>query len=190
MSHAPSIRVQLWALSDATAQGKSTLLKIIAGIITPSSGRACADGRLAALLELGAGFNPELTGLENIYFNGTIMGYRRRDMSARLPEITAFADIGPYLDQPVKTYSSGMFVRLAFAVAINVDPDILLVDEALAVGDINFQARCFRKLNEFRNRGRTVVSLHTRWIPFCVTVTGPSCWIRDARRRTPIPRRL
>lgn len=137
--------------------GKSTLLKIIAGIITPSSGRASADGRLAALLELGAGFNPELTGLENIYFNGTIMGYRRRDMSARLPEITSFADIGPYLDQPVKTYSSGMFVRLAFAVAINVDPDILLVDEALAVGDINFQARCFRKLNEFRNRGRTVV---------------------------------
>ncbi len=137
--------------------GKSTLLKVIAGIITPTCGWARADGRLAALLELGAGFNPELTGLENIYFNGTIMGYRRRDMRARLPEITAFADIGPYLDQPVKTYSSGMFVRLAFAVAINVDPDILLVDEALAVGDINFQARCFRKLNEFRRRGRTVV---------------------------------
>ena len=137
--------------------GKSTLLKIIAGIITPTCGRARAAGRVAALLELGAGFNPELSGLENIYFNGTIMGYSRRDMLARLPEITAFADIGPYLDQPVKTYSSGMFVRLAFAVAINVDPDILIVDEALAVGDINFQARCFRKLNEFRQSGRTVV---------------------------------
>ncbi len=137
--------------------GKSSLLKIIAGIITPTQGRARAAGRLAALLELGAGFNPELTGLENIYFNGTIMGYRRRDMRAKLREITAFADIGPYLDQPVKTYSSGMFVRLAFAVAINVEPDILLVDEALAVGDINFQARCFRKLNEFRRSGRTVV---------------------------------
>ncbi|MFN2351519.1 MAG: ABC transporter ATP-binding protein, partial [Kiritimatiellia bacterium] len=137
--------------------GKSTLLKIIAGIITPCRGSVCANGRISALLELGAGFNPELTGLENIYFSGTIMGISRRDMRARLPEITSFADIGPHLNQPVKTYSSGMFVRLAFAVAINVDPDVLIVDEALAVGDINFQARCFRRIDALRQAGRTVI---------------------------------
>lgn len=137
--------------------GKSTLLKIITGILTPSAGAVHRQGKVSALLELGAGFNPELTGIENIYFSGTIMGYTRREMDARLDAIAAFADIADYLDQPVKTYSSGMFVRLAFAVAINVDPDILVVDEALAVGDISFQAKCFRKLNEFRAQGKTVL---------------------------------
>lgn len=137
--------------------GKSTLLKLISGILTPTSGSITANGRIAALLELGAGFNPELTGMENIYFNGAIMGYSRREIGQKLKAITSFADIGVYIDQPVKTYSSGMFVRLAFAVAINVEPDILVIDEALAVGDMNFQAGCYRKFNEFRKSGKTVV---------------------------------
>ena len=137
--------------------GKSTLLKIIAGILTPTGGTLNVQGRVAALLELGAGFNPLMTGMENIYFSGTIMGYTKREIDKRLGEIVDFAGIGDYLDQPVRTYSSGMFVRLAFAVAISVDPDILLVDEALAVGDMNFQAKCFRKLAKFREDGKTVI---------------------------------
>ncbi len=137
--------------------GKSTLLKLIAGILTPTEGAVRVQGRLAALLELGVGFNPELTGLENYYFSGAIMGFSRRELDARREAVTAFADIGDYLDQPVKTYSSGMFVRLAFAVAVTVDPDILIVDEALAVGDLNFQARCFRRLDEFRAAGKTIL---------------------------------
>ena len=137
--------------------GKSTLLKLIAGILTPTAGTVDARGKVAALLELGAGFNPELTGLENFYFNGILLGHTRREMEARREAVIAFADIGDYMDQPVKHYSSGMFVRLAFAVAIQVDPDILIVDEALAVGDLNFQARCFRKLDEFRSAGKTVL---------------------------------
>lgn len=137
--------------------GKSTLLKIISGIVTPTLGRTAIHGRLAAILELGAGFNPELSGTENAYFSGTLMGYTRPEMDARLPAIRAFADIGDYMEQPVKTYSSGMFLRLAFAVAVNVDPDVLIVDEALAVGDISFQAKCFRKFQEFKERGKTIV---------------------------------
>lgn len=137
--------------------GKSTLLKILAGILSPSSGMVEISGRVAALLELGAGFNPLMTGIDNVYFNGTIMGFTRREMHKRLDAIADFAGIGDYMDQPVRTYSSGMFVRLAFAVAISVDPDILLVDEALAVGDMNFQAKCFRKLAGFREAGKTVV---------------------------------
>ncbi len=137
--------------------GKSTLLKILAGILTPTAGQAAVRGRASALLELGAGFNPELSGLDNVFFSGTIMGYRRAQMAARLEAIRAFADIGEYLDQPVKTYSSGMFVRLAFAVAVNVDPDILIVDEAMAVGDLSFQAKCFRKFNDFRKAGKTIL---------------------------------
>ncbi len=137
--------------------GKSTLLKLIAGILTPTAGVLETRGKVAALLELGAGFNPELTGLENFYFNGILLGHTRREMEARRAAVTAFADIGDYMDQPVKHYSNGMFVRLAFAVAIQVDPDILIVDEALAVGDLNFQARCFRKLDEFRSAGKTVL---------------------------------
>jgi teichoic acid transport system ATP-binding protein len=137
--------------------GKSTLLKLIAGILTPTAGTVNARGKVAALLELGAGFNPELSGLENFYFNGILLGHSRREMEARREAVIAFADIGDYMDQPVKHYSSGMFVRLAFAVAIQVDPDILIVDEALAVGDLNFQARCFRKLDEFRAAGKTVL---------------------------------
>jgi teichoic acid transport system ATP-binding protein len=137
--------------------GKSTLLKIITGILTPTSGAVTVAGKVAALLELGAGFNPELSGIDNVYFSGTIMGYTRAEMDARLEAIRSFADIGDYMDQPVKTYSSGMFVRLAFAVAVNVDPDVLMIDEAMAVGDISFQAKCFRKFNDFRQAGKTIV---------------------------------
>ncbi|HPH04166.1 MAG TPA: ABC transporter ATP-binding protein, partial [Spirochaetota bacterium] len=127
--------------------GKSTLLKIITGVLTPSCGQVRVNGRVSALLELGTGFNPELTGIENVYFSGTVMGYTREEMDVRLDEILAFADIGEFVRQPVKTYSSGMFVRLAFAVAIKSNPEIMIVDEALAVGDMNFQAKCMTALD-------------------------------------------
>jgi len=137
--------------------GKSTLLKILTGVLTPTSGDMFINGRISALLELGAGFNPEMTGLENVYFSGTIMGFERSEMDAKLEEILNFADIGEFIYQPVKTYSSGMFARLAFAIAANVDPDILIVDEALAVGDINFQAKCFSRFQDFKERGKTII---------------------------------
>lgn len=137
--------------------GKSTLLKLITGVLTPTSGEIKIEGKISALLELGTGFNPELNGMENVFFVGTLMGYSKKEMEKKLDEIKDFADIGEYINQPVKTYSSGMFARLAFAVAINVDPDILIVDEALAVGDINFQSRCFAKFNEFQQAGKTII---------------------------------
>ena len=137
--------------------GKSTLLKILTGVLTPTSGKVEVNGRVSALLELGAGFNPEFTGLENVFFNGSIMGYSRHEMDAKIDDILAFADIGDFIHQPVKMYSSGMFARLAFAVAINVDPDILIVDEALSVGDAAFQSKCFQKFQEFREKGKTIL---------------------------------
>lgn len=137
--------------------GKSTLLKILSGVLTPTSGTATVNGKVSALLELGAGFNPELTGIENVYFNGTLMGYSRDEMNERLDEILSFADIGEFVCQPIKTYSSGMFVRLAFAVAINVDPEILIIDEALSVGDIKFQRKCYSRIERFRNDGKTIL---------------------------------
>lgn len=137
--------------------GKSTLLKIITGVLTPSSGSVHIEGKISALLELGAGFNTEFTGLENIYLNGTIMGYSRDEMKMRMQAILEFADIGEFIHQPVKSYSSGMFMRLAFSVAINVDPEILIVDEALSVGDILFQAKCFKKIQEFKEKGKTIL---------------------------------
>jgi ABC-type polysaccharide/polyol phosphate transport system ATPase subunit len=137
--------------------GKSTLLKIITGVLTPTSGGVIVNGTIAALLELAAGFNPELTGIDNIYLNGTIMGFSEQQIKAKLDDILAFADIGDFEYQPIKTYSSGMLVRLAFAVAVNVEPDILIVDEALAVGDINFQAKCYKKFNSFREQGKTIL---------------------------------
>ena len=152
-----AVRGETLGVIGRNGSGKSTLLKIMAGILTPTAGDVRVRGRVAALLELGAGFNPLMTGMENIYFSGTIMGFTKREIDKRLDEIVDFAGIGDYLDQPVRTYSSGMFVRLAFAVAISVDPDILLVDEALAVGDMNFQAKCFRKIAGFRENGKTVV---------------------------------
>ena len=161
-----------WALHDVTFEvkrgetfcvvgengsGKSTLLQMVAGILHPTSGTVAIDGRVSALLELGAGFNPEFSGRDNVYLNGSILGLTTRQIDQRYNDITAFAEIGSFIDQPVKTYSSGMVVRLAFAVAINVDPEILLVDEALAVGDIYFRQRCMRKVHELRQRGITIL---------------------------------
>ncbi|MGE6230239.1 ABC transporter ATP-binding protein [Paenibacillus chitinolyticus] len=137
--------------------GKSTLLKMITGVLTPTSGTIEVEGKISALLELGAGFNPDLSGLENVYFNGAIMGYTNEEMDSKVQSIINFADIGDFINQPVKNYSSGMFARLAFAVAVNVDPDILIVDEALSVGDVAFQTKCFRKFSEFQNAGKTII---------------------------------
>ena len=137
--------------------GKSTLLKILTGVITPTNGTVTVNGRIAALLELGAGFNPEMTGIENIYLNGTIMGCSKEEIDNKLAAILDFADIGEFVKQPVKMYSSGMFARLAFAVNANVEPDILIVDEALAVGDVFFQNKCFRKFEELRAKGTTIL---------------------------------
>lgn len=141
--------------------GKSTLLQLICGILKPTSGEVQVKGRISALLELGAGFNPEFTGRENVYFQGAVMGIPKEEMNTKFDEIATFADIGEFIDQPVRTYSSGMFVRLAFAVAVYVEPDILVVDEALAVGDIAFQRKCFQKMEEFvSNNGALIVVTH------------------------------
>jgi ABC-type polysaccharide/polyol phosphate transport system ATPase subunit len=163
---------EFWALQDISFEiqkgtttgivgpngsGKSTLLQIIAGTLDPTHGNAWVNGRVAALLELGAGFNFEFTGIENIATNAALMGFSRSEAAARLPEIERFAEIGEFIHQPVKTYSSGMYVRLAFAIAVNVDPDILIVDEALSVGDTIFQHRCVRRIKEMQERGTTVL---------------------------------
>ena len=137
--------------------GKSTILKIITGVLNPTSGRVLVNGRISALLELGAGFNMEYTGIENIYLNGTMMGFSEEEINAKMDDILSFADIGDFVHQPVKTYSSGMFVRLAFAVAINIDPEILIVDEALSVGDVFFQVKCYHKFEEFKKMGKTIL---------------------------------
>lgn len=153
--------------------GKSTLLKIITGVLTPTSGHVKVNGRIASLLELGAGFNPEMTGIENIYMNGDIIGISRHDMDARINDIIAFADIGEFIHQQVKTYSSGMFARLAFSVNAFVEPDILIVDEALSVGDVFFQNKCFKKFEELKRSGVTIIFV-SHDIPavrrFCDTV--------------------
>lgn len=137
--------------------GKSTILKIITGVVSPTEGTVDIDGRISALLELGAGFNLEYTGIENIYLNGTMMGFTKEEVDKKLDDILKFADIGDFVYQPVKTYSSGMFVRLAFAVAINIEPEILIVDEALSVGDVFFQAKCYQKFEEFKKQGKTIL---------------------------------
>ncbi|RDJ00441.1 ABC transporter ATP-binding protein [Dyella solisilvae] len=137
--------------------GKSTLLQIICGTLTPSAGEVQVNGRVAALLELGSGFNPEFTGRENVYLNGMVLGLQREEIDERFEDIAAFAEIGDFMDRPVRTYSSGMYVRLAFAVAINVDPDILIVDEALSVGDEAFQRKCFARINRIRENGATIL---------------------------------
>ena len=137
--------------------GKSTILKIITGVLNPTEGEVEINGRISALLELGAGFNQEYTGIENVYLNGTMIGFSKEEIDAKLDAILEFADIGDFVYQPVKTYSSGMFVRLAFAVAINIEPEILIVDEALSVGDVFFQAKCYRKFEEFKKMGKTIL---------------------------------
>ena len=148
---------ETFGIIGKNGSGKSTLLKIIAGVLTPSEGHLEVRGKVSALLELGIGFNPDLTGRENIYFSGTIMGFSREEMDAKVDDILAFADIGNFINQPVKTYSSGMFVRLAFALATNVDPDILIIDEALSVGDIFFQTKCYKKFDQFQKMGKTIL---------------------------------
>ena len=137
--------------------GKSTILKIITGVLNPTSGNVSINGRISALLELGAGFNMEYTGIENVYLNGTMIGFTKEEIDAKLDAILEFADIGDFVYQPCKTYSSGMFVRLAFAVAINIEPEILIVDEALSVGDVFFQNKCYRKFEEFKEQGKTIL---------------------------------
>ena len=163
---------EFWALKDvsfdipygstfgiigANGSGKSTLLKCLAGILTPDRGSVTMNGRVAALLELGAGFHPDLSGIENIFLNGSILGMTRKEMQKSIEEIIDFAGLGEFIDTPVKNYSSGMVVRLGFSVAINVDPEILLIDEVLAVGDANFQRKCLEKIEDFRADGKTVV---------------------------------
>ena len=137
--------------------GKSTLLKMITGVLTPTSGTIETTGTISSLLELGAGFNPDMTGMENIYLNGTLMGFSKEEMATRVDAILEFADIGEFIHQPVKMYSSGMFARLAFSVSIAVEPDILIVDEALSVGDMAFQMKCFKKFQDFQAQGRTIL---------------------------------
>ena len=163
---------EFWALRDVSFEipegstfgligengsGKSTLLKCIAKILQPDEGTVTARGRLAALLELGSGFHPELSGRENVYLNGSILGLRRKELEAKFDEIVDFAGIGEFIDQPVKNYSSGMYVRLGFAIAINIDPEILLVDEILAVGDTSFQQKCFERIENFQESGKTIL---------------------------------
>jgi lipopolysaccharide transport system ATP-binding protein len=163
---------EFWALSDVSFEvetgtttgiigpngsGKSTLLQIITGTLEPTHGQVHIEGRIAALLELGAGFNPEFTGLENIYLNAALMGFSKSETEARMPEIKRFAEIGDFVEQPVKTYSSGMYIRLAFAIAVSADPQILIVDEALAVGDAVFQHRCLRRIKEMQENGATIL---------------------------------
>lgn len=150
-------RGETFCIIGENGSGKSTLLQIVAGILQPTAGTVTVGGRVAALLELGAGFNPEFTGHDNVFLNASLLGLTTRQIEQRYPEIVEFADIGDFINQPVKTYSSGMVVRLAFAVAIHVDPEILLVDEALAVGDFGFRQRCLRKVYEFRARGVTIL---------------------------------
>lgn len=148
---------QTVGIIGTNGSGKSTILKIITGVLTPTSGSLEVNGVISALLELGAGFNMDYTGIENIYMNGTMIGFSRKEMEEKLDDILEFADIGDFVYQPVKTYSSGMFVRLAFALAINVEPEILIVDEALSVGDVFFQAKCYRRMEEIRQNGTTIL---------------------------------
>lgn len=145
------------ALLGHNGSGKSTTLKMLAGTVAPTTGRIWARGRIAPLLELGSGFHPDLTGRENIFLNAAILGIRREEVRRRLDSIVAFAEVEQFLDTPVKFYSSGMSVRLGFAVAVNVDPDILLVDEVLAVGDESFQAKCLSQMRQFQDAGHTIV---------------------------------
>ena len=192
-----SFHKDFWALRDITFEiqpgetfcfvgengsGKSTLLQMVAGILHPTSGDVIVHGRVAALLELGSGFNPEFTGRDNVYINAAILGLSRREIDAKFKQIEEFAEIGDFVDQPVKTYSSGMHVRLAFSVAIHVDPEILLVDEALAVGDIYFRQRCLRKVHELRANGVTILFV-THAVGEVKSIGDRAMWLDAGRIR-------
>lgn len=172
-------RGETWGLIGLNGSGKSTLLKIVCGVTKPTAGEVLVNGRISALLELGAGFNPEFTGRQNVYFTGALAGFDRRDMDARMDDILAFADIGSFVDQPVKSYSSGMMVRLAFAVASHIDPDILVVDEALAVGDLRFQHKCLTRIQSFK--GRSTILLVTHDMGAVVAFCDRVAWLHEGR---------
>ncbi|MBN2054835.1 ABC transporter ATP-binding protein [bacterium] len=171
---------ETFGIIGENGSGKSTLLKVIAGIIRPDKGELVARGRISALLELGAGFQPDLTGRENIYLNGSIMGLTRSEIAANFDKIVAFSELEDFIDTPVKHYSSGMYMRLGFSIAINVNPDILLIDEVLAVGDLKFQERCVEKIREFKRRGKTIIfvshDLHT-----VRELCKRAVWLNDGR---------
>lgn len=175
-------RGEAFGILGRNGSGKSTLLQIIAGTLTPTTGSVRVAGRVAALLELGSGFNPEFTGRENVYLNGAILGLSPAQVRERFDAIAGFADIGAFLDQPVKTYSSGMLVRLAFAVQVQVDPDILIIDEALAVGDALFQKRCYQRLEELRDRGTSLL-LVSHDLESIRTLTGRALLLHEGRPR-------
>ena len=160
--------------------GKSTLLQIICGTLHPTSGNVAVNGRIAALLELGAGFNPEFTGRENVYLNAAILGLSQAEIDEKYQSIVDFSEIGPFIDQPVKTYSSGMYVRLAFSVAISVEPDILVVDEALSVGDLNFRNKCMRRIQELRDNGVTIFFV-SHDLGTVQTICDRAIWLKDGR---------
>lgn len=167
------------ALIGRNGSGKSTMLKLLTKIMYPNQGKISIEGRVSSLIELGAGFHPDMSGRENIYINAAIFGLTRKEIDARLNDIIAFSELEPYIDQPVRTYSSGMYMRLAFAVAINVDADVLLVDEILAVGDENFQIKCFDRLRQMKENGVTIVIVtHSMGVvrDFC----DRAIWINDS----------
>lgn len=184
---------EFWALRDVSFEvrrgesvgivgrngsGKSTLLQVICGILQPTTGSVEVAGKVAALLELGAGFHPEFTGRENVFLQGAIMGFTKEETEARFEEVASFADIGDFIEQPVRTYSSGMLVRLAFASAVSVEPDILVVDEALSVGDMRFQQKCYRKINDFKEMGGTII-LITHDMSAVRNFCSTAAWLRD-----------
>ncbi len=179
-----------YAIIGRNGSGKSTMLKCVAGITRPTTGRIAVRGRISALIELGAGFHPEISGRENVFINGIMLGLTKREIARRFDEIVEFAELAPFIDAPVKTYSSGMYMRLGFAVAINVDPDVLLVDEVLAVGDEGFTHKCLDKFSEFRRRGKTIL-LVTHSLGLVERFCDEALWIDDGvGRSSGDPRRV
>ena len=170
------------ALVGVNGSGKSTLLKLMTKIIYPTSGKVITHGKLTSLLELGAGFHPDFTGRENIYFNASIFGLTKKEIDSRIDDIIAFSELGEFIDNPVRTYSSGMYMRLAFSVAINVDAEILLIDEILAVGDQHFQEKCFQKLHELKNSKKTIVIV-SHSLESVKNLCDRAIWIYDGKIR-------